>query len=124
MVQQHLTPARKDDSIKNTSAKTAPIQNVPSDPSAGQSRFPAYTEYAVLSEKAETLPDIIHLPFEDTAVDVILDGWEDQWFADAEIDVQKWGKLNETKIDFVYTCEIHPSNNFFHGCINTNSRRG
>ncbi|KAL3428411.1 hypothetical protein PVAG01_01920 [Phlyctema vagabunda] len=66
-------------------------------------RFPTYSEYASQAETADSLPDIIHMPFEDTTMDVILEGWEDEWFAEAKFDANRWGNLKEPKIDFVYT---------------------
>lgn len=69
------------------------------------SRFPTYSEFAILEEKAEALPDIIHTPLEESTSDVILQGWEDDWYANAVLDVAKWGKIEEPKIDFVYTCK-------------------
>jgi hypothetical protein len=101
LIDQHLSPAVKDEPGK----KPKNAETIPSEPSGAASRFPPYSEYAALNEKAEALPDIIHIPFEDTTTDVILEGWEDQWFANAELNVEKWGKINETKIDFVYTCK-------------------
>ena len=74
----------------------------------GPSRFPPYAEYAELDEKAEALPDIIHIPFEVSTEDVTLVGWEDLWFSEAELDIGKYGKINEPKIDFVYTCGSLP----------------
>jgi hypothetical protein len=71
----------------------------------GSRQFPSYSEYLGLLEKAESLPDIIHMTFEEATEDVTLVGWEDSWFSDAEFDVQKWGSLSEPKIDFVYTCK-------------------
>lgn len=71
----------------------------------GPRKFPSYSDYAALNEQAEALPDIIHIPLEDSVKDVVLEGWEDLWFSDAEWDTEKWSKLNETKIDFVYTCK-------------------
>jgi hypothetical protein len=55
-----------------------------------------------LEEKADLLPDIVHIPFEDAVRNVTLDGWEDEWVANAVFDSKKWGKLEEPKIDFVY----------------------
>jgi hypothetical protein len=55
-----------------------------------------------LEEKAELLPEIVHIPFEDAVKDVTLEGWEDEWVAKARFDSKKWGKLKEPKIDFVY----------------------
>jgi hypothetical protein len=97
LIDQHLSPAVKDEPQK--------MPKVASPEAFGAGRkFPSYPDYAALDEKSEALPDIIHIPFEDTTIDVILEGWEDQWFADAELNVEKWGNLSETKIDFVYTC--------------------
>ena len=101
LIDQHLSPAVKDEPAKRP--KVAPSKSFGAVP-----RFPTYPEYAALDEKAEGLPDIIHMPFEDTTVDVVLEGWEDQWFANAELNVEKWGNLSETKIDFVYTCKTPP----------------
>lgn len=55
-----------------------------------------------LEEKADLLPDIVHIPFEEAVRNVTLDGWEDEWVANAAFDTKKWGKLDEPKIDFVY----------------------
>jgi hypothetical protein len=55
-----------------------------------------------LEEKADLLPEIMHIPFEDAVRDVTLDGWEDEWVANAHFDSKKWGTLAEPKIDFVY----------------------
>jgi hypothetical protein len=106
LVEQHLGPAAKYDKIlspEKISSKKHPSLD------SGEVRFPSYSEYAELTEKEEALPDIVHLPFEDATTDIVLQGWEDQWFADAEVDVAKWGKIKEPKIDFVYTCESHSS---------------
>ena len=67
--------------------------------------FPSYSDSVALDEQAEALPDIIHIPLEESVKDVGLEGWEDLWFSDAQWDTKRWGKLNETKIDFVYTCK-------------------
>lgn len=74
-----------------------------------QRRFPEFFEYAALGEKAEALPDIIHIPFEDPVSDVTLKGWEDLWFSEARLNISKYGLLNETKIDFIYTCKACPT---------------
>jgi Stealth protein CR2, conserved region 2/Stealth protein CR1, conserved region 1 len=55
-----------------------------------------------LEEKADLLPEIMHIPFEEVVRNVTLDGWEDEWVANAVFDSKKWGKLEEPKIDFVY----------------------
>jgi hypothetical protein len=100
LIGQHLGPAAKD-----TTEEVKKAAKVPDFPEASM-KFPSYTEYAQLDDQAEALPDIIHIPFEDSVKDVVLEGWEDLWFSDAELNTKKWGKLNETKIDFVYTCKI------------------
>lgn len=98
LIDQHLSPAVK----ANTNPEDEPP--LPED-SNSQRRFPTYSQYAALEEKAEGLPDIIHTPFEDAVSDVDLEGWEDLWFSDAELDTAKRGTIKETKIDFVYTCK-------------------
>jgi len=77
----------------------------PSQDLADSRRFPPFSGYVELGERAESLPDIIHITFEEATEDVTLAGWEDSWFSDVEFDVQKWGELSEPKIDFVYTCK-------------------
>jgi hypothetical protein len=105
LVEQHLTPAVIYDEVKAEKEEEA---NRLSTPKSRHKKFPPYTEYAALDEKGESLPDIVHVPFEDTTADVTLQGWEDQWFSDAVFDIGKWGKIPEPKIDFVYTCEPMP----------------
>ena len=98
LIDQHRSPAVKSDTENET------LRSWSEDPGA-QRRFPAYFEYAAQSERAESLPDIIHIPFEDAVADVELRGWEDLWFSEAQLDIQKYGVLNESKIDFIYTCK-------------------
>lgn len=107
MIEQHLNPAPK---YEGSAPFIQPQSN------DGPRKFPPYDDYTALDEKAEGLPDIVHIPFEASVADVTLEGWEDQWFADAELDIPRWGNISETKIDFVYTCKIflctiHPSHN-------------
>jgi hypothetical protein len=64
--------------------------------------FPSWDECQELKEKAEGLPDLLHVPFEVSVKDVVLEGWEDDWIAKARY---SGPKLEEPKIDFVYTCE-------------------
>lgn len=59
-------------------------------------------EHLTLEETADSLPEIVHFTFEDMVKDMVLEGWEDDWIAHAKFDAQKWGKLEEPKIDFVY----------------------
>jgi hypothetical protein len=98
LVEQHLSPAVKSNSDLEKTIKASPVQGTPP-------RFPAYSNYAELDEKADALPDIIHIPFEDSTADVVLEGWEDLWFSEAELNVEKYGRITEPKIDFVYTCK-------------------
>ncbi len=93
-IQQRLG-STTNDHAKDTSDTT---------PTLRRTRFPNYIEYQTQDEKADSLPDVIHFSFEDTTTDVILQGYEDAWVSDAHFDVQKWGKLQEPKIDFIYTC--------------------
>ncbi|KAL2437062.1 hypothetical protein ABEF94_016065 [Exophiala dermatitidis] len=59
-------------------------------------------DHLSLEEKADNLPEIVHIPFEDAVKDEVLQGWEDDWVAHASYDAKKWGRLAEPKIDFVY----------------------
>ncbi|GIZ49359.1 hypothetical protein CKM354_001238900 [Cercospora kikuchii] len=65
--------------------------------------FPSYARYAALVEMADTLPDIVYVPFEDAVQNDTLDGWEAEWVVNGTYDVSKWGLLREPRIDFVYT---------------------
>lgn len=62
-------------------------------------------DHLSLEEKADSLPEVVHIPFEDAVKDEVLHGWEDDWVAHASYDSKKWGKLEEPKIDFVYLCK-------------------
>ncbi|KAL2061207.1 hypothetical protein VTL71DRAFT_7480 [Oculimacula yallundae] len=96
LIGQHRSPAPKvdpdDATVKVWSEETGEPRH-----------FPVYSEYAALGEKAEALPDIVHFSFEDSVEDVTLEGWEDLWFSEAQLNVSKYGLINETKIDFIYT---------------------
>ena len=59
-------------------------------------------DHLSLEEKGETLPEILHIPFEDVVANMKLAGWEDEWIAHASFDVRKFGALEEPKIDFIY----------------------
>lgn len=63
-------------------------------------------DHLSLEEKADSLPEIVHITFEDAVKDEVLHGWEDDWVAHASYDAKKWGKLAEPKIDFVYLCKL------------------
>lgn len=64
--------------------------------------FPSWDECQEIKEKADGLPDLLHVPFEVSVKDVILEGWEDEWISKARF---LGPKLEEPKIDFVYNCE-------------------
>ncbi|KIW16119.1 hypothetical protein PV08_06170 [Exophiala spinifera] len=55
-----------------------------------------------LEALAETLPDFTFVPFEKAVENEVLHGWEDDWVSTGEYDDEKWGKLKEPKVDFVY----------------------
>jgi len=76
-----------------------------SETSALRTTFPDYSEFVALKSMADTLPDVIYIPFEAATADVALTGWEDDWFSKAKYDVERWGNLSEPKIDFVYSCK-------------------
>jgi hypothetical protein len=59
-------------------------------------------EHLSFEEKGKSLPEILHIPFEDAVADMTLAGWEDEWVADASFNVKHWGQLEEPKIDFIY----------------------
>ena len=67
--------------------------------------FPDPAKTVELLSKAATFPEIIHVPFEAAIADEKLEGWEDQWVANAEYDLKRWGTFSEPKIDFIYLCK-------------------
>jgi hypothetical protein len=81
------------------------IKEKTSEPPALRTKFPEYSEFVALNSVAETLPDVIHIPFEDATANMTLTGWEDEWFSKVEYDVGQWGNLSEPKIDFIYSCK-------------------
>ncbi|KAI0148363.1 hypothetical protein GGR57DRAFT_238634 [Xylariaceae sp. FL1272] len=48
------------------------------------------------------LPDVIRISFEDAVKDVVLEGWEDEWFTSGHYNKTEFGPLAEPSIDFVY----------------------
>jgi hypothetical protein len=64
--------------------------------------FPSWDACQEVQDKADGLPDLLHVPFEISVRDVVLEGWEDEWIAKAHY---SGPKLQEPKIDFVYNCE-------------------
>lgn len=65
--------------------------------------FPPYEAWLDLDAKADTLPDVMHIPLEEAVQDVNLEGWEDEWFGNATYDAQVWGTMEEPRVDFIYT---------------------
>jgi hypothetical protein len=94
MQQQELSQVKMDSTKEKTSKS-----------SALRTKFPEYSEFVALNSMADTLPDVIYIPFKAATTDVTLTGWEDEWFSKAEYNVEKWGNLSEPKIDFVYSCK-------------------
>lgn len=72
------------------------------------------TDHLSLEDLAEHLPDLVHVPFEDVIEDEQLAGWEDQWISSATYNSEVNGPLTESKIDFIYLCELLPSASY-HG---------
>jgi hypothetical protein len=69
-------------------------------------QFPSWEECESLKERADEMPDMILVPFEEAVKDVVLEGWEDDWIAAARF---TGPKLQEPKIDFVYNCKRSPN---------------
>lgn len=69
---------------------------------SGSYRFPSWDACERVEEKADLLPDLVVVPFEDAVDDVNLQGWEDDWISMAHF---TGPKLGEPKIDFVYNCK-------------------
>ncbi|KIX97762.1 uncharacterized protein Z520_06540 [Fonsecaea multimorphosa CBS 102226] len=59
-------------------------------------------QHLSLEKRAESLPEFVWVPFEEAVKNEVLQGWEDEWVSSGTYDVEKWGKLEEPKIDFVY----------------------
>jgi hypothetical protein len=64
-------------------------------------RFPDLSECDEVKENADTLPDMVVVPFDDAVMDTELTGWEDLWVSKARY---IGPRLAEPKIDFVYNC--------------------
>jgi len=83
----------------------APLISSPDQPAKKKVIEAEPVDHLTLEEKGDSLPEIIHIPFEDAIKDDVLQGWEDSWVSDATYDAKTWGKLDEIKIDFVYLCK-------------------
>ncbi|KAF3046741.1 Xanthine phosphoribosyltransferase 1 [Didymella keratinophila] len=62
-------------------------------------RFPNRQACDSVVELADTLPDLVLVPFDDAVSGMVLQGWEDDWISTARY---SGPKLEEPKIDFVY----------------------
>ena len=60
---------------------------------------------AAVTRQIGNLPEVVRIPFAQAVSDVVLHGWEDEWFSAATFNYEKFGPLSEPKIDFVYNCE-------------------
>jgi hypothetical protein len=56
-----------------------------------------------IDELMKQLPEVIRIPLEEAVEDVVLEGWEDEWFSSATYDYDR--KIEEPKLDFVYNCK-------------------
>ncbi|KXJ88842.1 hypothetical protein Micbo1qcDRAFT_213989 [Microdochium bolleyi] len=65
--------------------------------------FPSYQDWLDLDARADTLPDLVHIPLEEAVAGETLLGWEDEWFAHATFSSATWGPLPEPRVDFIYT---------------------
>lgn len=83
----------------------APLISSPDQPAKEKVIEAEPIDHLTLEEKADSLPEVIHIPFEDAIKDDVLQGWEDHWVSYATYDAKTWGKLDEIKIDFVYLCK-------------------
>jgi len=68
--------------------------------------FPDTSNFERLNRLADELPDFVHIPLHMAVGDEVLEGWEEDWFARADYDATKHGRVREPKIDFVYTCKF------------------
>lgn len=80
----------------------------------GQHTFQTWSEEpgdrpATVEKQIRHLPEIVRIPFEQGVSDVVLQGWEDEWFSSAAFDFNRFGPLAEPKIDFVYNCKYRPN---------------
>lgn len=61
-------------------------------------------KHVSVEQQIRHLPEVIRIPFEEAVSDVVLQGWEDEWFSSVTFNLEKHGYLPEPKIDFVYNC--------------------
>ncbi|OAP54919.1 3-O-alpha-D-mannopyranosyl-alpha-D- mannopyranose xylosylphosphotransferase [Fonsecaea erecta] len=93
----------------NTEIEVPPPPVVPDTSSKDEPKDPLVEDesnesqqHLSLEKRAESLPEFIWVPFEETVKDEVLRGWEDEWVSSGTYDFEKWGPLEEPKIDFVY----------------------
>jgi hypothetical protein len=70
-------------------------------------RFPTQSDCDEVQERADGLPDMVVIAFEEAVTDVKLEGWEDMWVSKGRY---IGPKLAEPKIDFVYNCRFNKQN--------------
>jgi hypothetical protein len=75
--------------------------------SASSYAFPDTSNFERLNRLADELPDFVHIPLRMAVKDEILESWEEDWFAHADYNAAKHGKIRDPKIDFVYTCKFY-----------------
>lgn len=97
-----LDPAERDAAY---AAAIAELRDSVDDKEEFARHFPNESFCDALIDRSDELPEIIFLPFEQTVADVPLAGWEDEWISTARYNAAVWGKLEEPKLDFVYTCK-------------------
>ncbi|KAH7374428.1 hypothetical protein B0T11DRAFT_217663 [Plectosphaerella cucumerina] len=98
-----MTPDRPRRDTPRRKKHTKPHGHDSAASSEGFYSFPPQSDWVKLDERADDLPDIVHVPIEDAVANEELQGWEDEWFSQATFDAETWGALAEPKIDFVYT---------------------
>ncbi|EXJ82385.1 hypothetical protein A1O3_06198 [Capronia epimyces CBS 606.96] len=59
-------------------------------------------QHLSLEQQAESLPEFVWVPFHEAVKNEVLQGWEDEWVSSGTFDEQKWGKLEEPRVDFAY----------------------
>jgi len=96
----HALPAMYPTEIETVSQLVEPVTSV------STYVFPDTSNFERLNRLADELPDFVHIPLHMAVGDEVLEGWEEDWFARANYDATKHGRVSEPKIDFVYTCKF------------------
>ena len=112
----HPLPATFPKEIETVSQLVKPLSSV------SRYVFPDTSNFERLNRLADELPDFVHIPLHMAVSDEVLEGWEEDWFARAEYDATKHGRVGEPKIDFVYTCKFFLAQVTF--CSQADCQRG